>query len=82
MEDVSLIFSQSPKINIRVIDQQFDAFSIVSQNSVMQGSISFLTFMIDVVRVPHFLEDILYVVKYSLIACQHKRSHFLTIVFL
>lgn len=51
MKNIAFVFSQSPHVHIGIVNQKFDTFDVVLQNGVVKGSVSLLTFEVDVVGV-------------------------------
>ena len=82
MENISFIFSQGPHVHIRIIDQKLNTFDVILNDGIVKCSVSFLALEVDVVWVPYLFQNVLNIVKHTLKASQHQRSHLLFIIVL
>ena len=71
MEDVCLVASQGPKVDVGVVDQQLDALDVVVQYCVVQSSEALFTFEVYEVGVAHLFQDVLDVEEASLLTGEH-----------
>ena len=79
MEKVTLILRQGPQVHVGIIYQQIYALYVVLQNGIVKSCVPFLTFVVDVIGVPHFLQNVLDVVEHALVTCQHERCLFILV---
>jgi hypothetical protein len=75
VEEVALVAGERPQVDVGVVDQQLDTLLVVAEYGVVQGSVSFLAFEVDVVGVTHLLQYVLHVVEHALVAGQHQGGH-------
>lgn len=75
MEEVSFVSSKCPEINVWIVYQQLYALAVVLKDSVVKSCITFFAFKVYVIRVPHFLQYVFDVEKYSLETGKHQWSH-------
>jgi hypothetical protein len=82
MEEVASVFSQGPQIDVGIVHEKFYALDVVLENGVVESSVTLLAFEVDVVGIPHLLEDVLHVIEHALEAGQHEGRHLLLVVVL